>query len=113
MKNFTWPIGAFALLLIFGGFYGFIKAHSVMSLVISSIFGLSLLLCTLLIHKEKIPALYIATSCVCFLHIFFLYRFFKTFKFMPAGLFVLLTTALGAPLLSYLTKRIKEKSYTT
>jgi len=111
MKNFTWPIGAFAFLLIFGGFFGFIKAHSIISLIISSIFGLTLLLCALFIHKEKIPALYIATSCICFLHLFFLYRFFKTFKLMPAGMFVLLTTALGAPLLHYLTNKIKEKSY--
>jgi uncharacterized membrane protein (UPF0136 family) len=111
MKNFTWPIGAFALLLILGGFYGFIKAHSIISLAISSFFGLILLLCTLLIYKEKIPALYVATACICFLHVFFLYRFFKKFKLMPAGLFVLITTALGAPLLYYLTNRIKEKSY--
>lgn len=111
MKKFAIPIYLFAAILMAGGIFGFIKAHSIMSLLMSMVFGLALLICGALIHKEKLPALYTATFSIIFLHLFFLYRFFKTFKLMPAGLMVLLTTALGAPLLGYLTRRIKETVY--
>lgn len=111
MKKFAIPIYLFAAILMTGGVYGFIKANSIMSLVMSMTFGLVLLICGALIQKEKLPALYTAAFSMLFLHLFFLFRFFKTFKLMPAGLMVLLTTALGAPLLAYLTKRIKETVY--
>jgi uncharacterized membrane protein (UPF0136 family) len=111
MKKFAIPIYAFAVILIVGGVFGFVKANSIMSLVMSMFFGLVLLICGFLVNKEKLPALYVTTFSVIILHLFFLYRFFKAFKLMPAGLMVLLTTALGAPLLAYLTKRVKETVY--
>ena len=110
MKKFAIPVALFAAIVLSGGFYGFIKAHSVPSLVMSSISGLILLICSYLISKEKLAALYSATFVVVILHLFFLYRFFKTFKLMPAGMLVLLSTALGAPLLSYLTKKVRESA---
>ncbi|MBM3191873.1 MAG: hypothetical protein FJZ63_04395 [Chlamydiae bacterium] len=110
MKKFSWPLGLFAILLLSGGFYGFVKAHSTLSLAVSSCFGILFLVCSYGVHKEKIQALYVAAGSICSLNLFFLYRFLKTFKFMPAGLFVILTTLLGIPLFSYLTNRIKEKS---
>jgi len=111
MKRFTFPMALFAVLVLFGGLYGFLKAHSLPSLVVSSVAGVSLLTCCYLIYKEKLAALYSGTFIVVALHLFFLYRFFKTFKLMPAGIMVLMSTALGAPLLSYLTKKIRESAY--
>jgi uncharacterized membrane protein (UPF0136 family) len=111
MRKFAIPISLFAVILIIGGFMGFIKAQSLVSLIVSSVFGCILLISAVFIYKDKLPGLYTATFSILVLHLFFLYRFFKTFKLMPAGLMVLLTTLLGAPLLSYLTKKVKESVY--
>ena len=111
MRKFVVPVFTFAVIVVTGGVYGFVKAHSIASLVMGASFGAVLCLCSLLIRQERLAALYVATSCVVILHLFFLYRFLKNFKLMPAGIMVLLSTALGAPLLAYLTKRIKETVY--
>lgn len=111
MKKFAIPVSIFALLVLGGGCYGFFKAHSMASLIMSLIFGVVLLCSSYGIRKEVLPSLYVAAFTTLALHLFFLYRFFKTFKLMPAGMMVLLSTALGAPLLAYLTKRIKETVY--
>lgn len=111
MKKFALPIALFALMVLAGGIVGFIKAQSLPSLIMGLAFGVLLMVASYFVHKEKLSALYTATFSTIVLHLFFLYRFFKTFKLMPAGMMVLLSTALGAPLLSYLTKRIKETVY--
>lgn len=111
MKKFMLPVFIFALTIILGGVYGFFKAHSLASLIMSLSFGAVLIGSAYFIGKEKISALYIAAFSTLFLHLFFLYRFFKTFKLMPAGMMVLLSTLLGAFILSYLTKRVKETVY--
>jgi uncharacterized membrane protein (UPF0136 family) len=108
MKKFTPFIVLFALLVLAGGVIGFIKSSSLISLVAAVCFAILLLVCSFGIYKEKIYALYLTTCIVLVLHGFFLIRFLKSYKLMPAGFMVLLTTSLGAPLLSYLTKKIKH-----
>jgi uncharacterized membrane protein (UPF0136 family) len=111
MKKFALPITLFALMVLAGGIMGFMKAQSLPSLIMGLTFGVLLIAASYFVHKEKLYALYTATFSTIALHLFFLYRFFKTFKLMPSGIMVLLSTALGAALLSYLTKRVKETVY--
>lgn len=111
MKIFSYCIGLFALALIAGGFMGYIKAASIPSLVVSLAAGLMLIACSIVIFQEKIQGLYIATCIVFALHVFFVLRFLKSFSMLPAGMMVLLTTVLGAPMFWYLTQRVKQKVY--
>jgi uncharacterized membrane protein (UPF0136 family) len=108
MKKFIPFIVLFSLLVLAGGVIGYIKSSSLVSLLVALCFTILLLGCSVGIYKEKIYALYLTTSIVLVLHGFFLIRFLKSYKLMPAGFMVLLTTCLGAPLLSYLTKKIKH-----
>jgi uncharacterized membrane protein (UPF0136 family) len=111
MKIFSALIALFALILLSGGFMGYIKAGSLPSLTVSLIASTILFFSSYYIFFEKIQAFYLATFVIFSLHVFFVLRFLKTFSMMPAGLMVLLTTALGAPMFYYLTQRVKEKVY--
>ncbi len=111
MKIFSAFTAFFALMLIAGGLMGYIKAGSLASLAVSFIAATILFFSSYYIFFEKIQAFYTATLVIFSLHIFFVLRFLKTFSMMPAGLMVLLTTALGAPMFYYLTQRVKEKVY--
>lgn len=110
MKIFSYTIGAFSFIVLFGGLYGYFKAASVPSLMMSSVFFLILFIASFYIHQGKIKALYLSATSVFALHLFFLMRFLKTMKIMPAGFMVLLTASLGIPLFYYLTKKVKERA---
>lgn len=111
MKFFSYAISAFSLLVLSGGVYGFLKASSVPSLVMSLVFFILLLIGSVQVYKGNIKALYLSAITVFALHLFFLMRFLKTLKLMPAGVMVLLTASLGIPLFYYLTKKVKSKAY--
>ena len=111
MKIFSIFIVLFALMLLTGGVIGYVKAGSLPSLTVSSIAASILLFNSYYIYFEKIKAFYLSTFVVFSLHVFFVVRFLKTFSMMPAGLMVLLTTLLGAPMFYFLTLRVKEKVY--
>jgi uncharacterized membrane protein (UPF0136 family) len=111
MRVFSFCIIGFALILLSGGVMGYIKASSLPSLMVSSSAATILFFSSYYIYFEKMQAFILATVVVCSLHVFFVFRFLKTFSLMPAGLMVLLTTALGAPMFYYLTLRVKQKVY--
>ncbi|GET43594.1 TMEM14 family protein [Microseira wollei] len=87
---FTIPV--YALIVIFGGVFGYLKAKSKMSLI-SGLFSGAALLATWLLPGATGIKLGIATAIAAVLLITFIIRFVRTRKFMPAGLMMLLSLA--------------------
>lgn len=111
MKKYSLLLSLFAAFLLCGGVMGYIKASSVASLIMSSIFSIILFICSFFASKNKLWGLYIAAVAVVFLNVFFLIRFLKSLAIFPAGAMTLATTLVGIPLLSFLTQKIREKKY--
>lgn len=81
----------YAVLLISGGVIGYLKAHSIVSLITGLISGILILLSYVTSNKNpKSGYLYIAAISLC-LGIFFLNRYMQTFVFMPSGLMFLMS----------------------
>lgn len=108
MKKLSYLILFFSCLLDVGGIIGFVKAHSVASLVTSAIASFILAVGAVMALREKIQGLYLSALVILGLDVFFVYRFMLSKKFMPSGLMALLSTLMGVILFSYLTKRAKE-----
>jgi uncharacterized membrane protein (UPF0136 family) len=111
MKKYSLLISLFATFILCGGIMGYIKASSIASLVMSSIFAISLFFCSYVSYKEKLWGLCVASGLIVFLNIFFLIRFIKSFALFPAGVMTVLSTLVGIPLISFVTNKIKEKQY--
>lgn len=79
----------YLVLLIAGGIFGFVKAKSTVSLVMSLVFGALLALCALRI----IPGTFSADVVLTALVVVFAKRFQKTRKLVPAGVMTLVTIA--------------------
>lgn len=87
-------IAAYSLLLFVGGLFGYFKSGSAMSIVVSSVSAV-LLLASLYIKNTYSQVGYNATYTVLILlTALFCWRFASSAKFMPAGLFALLSLAL-------------------
>jgi uncharacterized membrane protein (UPF0136 family) len=80
----------YTLLLLSGGFMGYMKTHSQVSLVMSGAFSAVLLSLLLMSKKIKNSVSYVAMVLLC-IDSFFTYRFLKTWKLMPSGLFAAIT----------------------
>jgi len=79
----------YIVLLLVGGLIGFLKAKSMISLVMSSAFALALAACASgFISQRAVPDALLAALLVVFV-----LRLLKTRKFMPAGLMLVLTAA--------------------
>ncbi len=79
----------YLVLLLAGGVFGFVKAKSKVSLIMSLVFGAILALCALGI----IPGQFSGDVVLIALIIVFAKRFQKTRKLMPAGVMTLVTIA--------------------
>jgi uncharacterized membrane protein (UPF0136 family) len=79
----------YLVLLLAGGVFGFVKAKSKVSLIMSLVFGAILALCALGI----IPGAFSGDVVLVALIIVFAKRFQKTRKLMPAGVMTLVTIA--------------------
>lgn len=77
----------YLVLLIAGGIYGFVKAKSKVSLIMSLVFGAILALCALGI----IPGRFSGDVALVALIVVFAKRFQKTRKFMPSGVMTIIT----------------------
>lgn len=97
----------YAILLFVGGFMGYLKAGSSMSLIASSLFSLGMLIAAALSWNLYRMGWVLAAALASVLLIFFLYRFSLTYSFMPAGMMIGLTS-LFLGYVFYEEKRIEE-----
>jgi uncharacterized membrane protein (UPF0136 family) len=98
MKNHSYYIWIYAALLLIGGFIGFIKAGSLMSILMATGFAILLFGCGYAVWKGSWIAYQVAIGLLSLLLIFFGYRFLTTYQAMPSGMMTLLTLILLAPL---------------
>ena len=83
----TTVLWIYIALLLVGGFVGFFKGKSKVSLIMSAAFAAALVLCALdIIFKP-----YVADILMAVLLVVFAMRLAKTKKFMPAGLMLAVT----------------------
>lgn len=99
MKKTGWIILLYALLVFLGGIFGYVKAGSVASLVMGVGFAAILGISAFSLFNGKKYGFHIGVSATTLLALFFAYRFFLTYKFMPAGLMCLISLAVLAILL--------------
>lgn len=104
MKKYALFLLGLAALLALGGAYAYIRFSSSPSLIVSLASAVVLTFSATLALRERLWGLLVGALTVVGLNIFFLIRLLKTHKFMPAGLFVLLTSLIGIPLLRFLTR---------
>lgn len=91
MKNQSYVIWIYALLLLIGGYMGFSKAGSLTSIISASVFAFLLLCCGIGVWKDYKAAYRVALGLIVVLVGFFSYRFWLTHAFMPAGLMIILS----------------------
>jgi uncharacterized membrane protein (UPF0136 family) len=96
MMNPDYWIAAYSFLLFIGGFIGYFKSGSIVSIVVSTM-SAALLLGSLYLKNNFPQAGYSITyGLLILLTAFFSFRFAGSGKFMPAGLFSLLSIAMLA-----------------
>ncbi len=81
----------YAFIVMLGGIIGFIKAHSGASLMMGLLFGTLLMVSAFAVYKRKVVGIWISLALVLILDAFFTYRFMQTLRFLPSGLFSLLS----------------------
>ncbi len=77
----------YIVLLLVGGVFGFLKAGSKVSLIMSSVFAAVLAL----INLDILVVSHLTDILLCVLIVVFAMRLAKTKKFMPAGLMIVMT----------------------
>ncbi len=100
MNKISWLVIAYGILLIIGGITGYVISHSPASLIAGSLFGLLAIASGIGINAQVKFASYAALALTVILSCFFTYRFFLSYKFLPAGLMVVLSLLLFITLLS-------------
>ncbi|MDJ0581361.1 TMEM14 family protein [Crocosphaera sp.] len=83
----------YGILLLVGGIFGYIKAKSKPSLISGFISGLLLLISGVLQWQQISVGLILAQILTLVLAIVFAIRLWKTRKFMPAGLMLMVSVA--------------------
>jgi uncharacterized membrane protein (UPF0136 family) len=101
MKEKSIVLFCYALLVLTGGIMGYFMANSLPSLIASGVSSLILVCCSVLIWKGSMKAHHIATFVVVGLFAFFTYRFFLTYKVVPAGMMLVISGCIAG----YLTLR--------
>jgi len=91
MRPTGWLILAYALFVLLGGIFGYVKAGSTASLIMGVIFAAALSIGAFALLNEKKIGFPIAVATTLLLTTFFIYRFILTYHFMPAGLMSLIS----------------------
>lgn len=81
----------YGLLLIVGGYIGFSKAGSQVSLIMGAVSGVIVLAGVYLLYQSNNFGLWIITASSALLSVVFLIRVIKTQKMMPAGMLLALS----------------------
>lgn len=91
MKTKSYAVYIYAILLLIGGIIGYIKASSLPSLIMGTLFALLAGASATAMYKNKDAGRISAILLSLVLTAFFCYRFVITQKFMPAGLMVIIS----------------------
>lgn len=91
MKTNALVISVYALIVVAGGVFGYIKADSLPSLIMGISFGLLLLASGWAMLKKSTLAHFSAVTLTAILALFFLYRLAITWKVMPAGMMAIIS----------------------
>lgn len=105
MKEKAILITCYSILLIVGGVIGFLTANSLASLFSSGIIAIILLITAFFIAQRKKGAYETAIVITALVSVFFIYRYFLTYKFAPAGIMAIISCALLAYLLTGWNKK--------
>ncbi len=103
MNLINLTLGIYSLLLLIGGFMGFAKAGSIVSLVIGVGSGLVLGYCTIRHYLGKGLHCWLVLGVTTAITLFFAYRYYTTLKIFPpavmvvCGLLVILVMFLKRP----------------
>lgn len=106
MKVKAYLFAVYALLLAMGGFIGWLKASSMMSLYAGVGSGALLLISSHFIYRSSKLAFIFSLWVTIMLTSFFSLRFAKTGNFMPGGLMALL----GLLLLVFISMKKEERA---
>jgi len=89
-KKQVWAFLAFGLFNLFGGIMGYVKAGSLVSIVMGMTIGSAICISAYFAYKGSRRAYSTALVFVGITTVLFLYRFIQTFSIIPAGLMVIL-----------------------
>lgn len=110
MKTKAYAVLAYGCLLLIGGIMGYVKAQSTVSLVAGTVCALLAFFSGWAMLRNYFTGYKYAIALTIVLSLFFGYRFYESFKFMPAGLMTLLSIALYTFLISYQKRSIESKA---
>lgn len=96
----------YAALIIIGGIAGYAAAGSKLSLIMGVGFGLLLLASAFAVHKKKKIGAWVALGLIILLDAFFTFRYVQTQRFLPSGLFSLISLSV---LLTFAMQIKKQK----
>lgn len=82
----------YSILVFAGGVMGFIMKNSLPSLLGGGIFGLTLVLMSVMTFTLRKWGLYVSFALILLLDAFFSYRFVLSYKFFPSGLMLAVST---------------------
>ncbi len=94
MKIRGYLVILYGILLVVGGFMGYLKAGSIYSAVAGGITGIISIILGVGMLKECVKSLLFARILTGALSAFFLYRFLLTYAFMPAGMMCIISLIL-------------------
>jgi uncharacterized membrane protein (UPF0136 family) len=91
MRFMPWVVIAYAVIILGGGMMGFAKAHSWPSIIMGTIAAILLICAAIGMFNKSVLGYFGAMGIAFILSVFFTYRFFQSFKLMPAGLVAILS----------------------
>jgi uncharacterized membrane protein (UPF0136 family) len=89
MKVSIYGVIFYGFLVLIGGFIGYVKADSLPSLIMGTVFGVLLFGAAIAMFKGKAIGRWMAVGLSVLLVAFFGYRLFITHSLMPAALIIL------------------------
>lgn len=105
-------LGVYSIAILAGGVIGYLKANSLVSLVMGVSFTLILILSMWAIAFNRVLGNYSALGVATTLFFFFTYRFLGSYALFPAGMMMALSLfMMGIMIFPFFKSQIQEKSH--
>ncbi len=105
MVAIAWISIIFGLLVLGGGIMGFVKAHSMPSIIMGIVSDLLFNVAALACFRNQRWGAVLSLALAALLALFFLVRFLSSHKWMPAGIMFLLSLSVLALLIFLYLKK--------